>query len=144
MQVAISFLIYVVCREMEIRSPYAKGFDIPCLSAYSFLFSLTRSEYLWPNLPSSITVTITAGGFPEGTWVTDPMGPLRACLEPPPHTRRNINARQKIPAIAIACFRYRRGRVKPWRSGRELLARGRNGAGFEDFRGGYGRCMVIE
>lgn len=120
------------------------GVDEPCLSAYSFLFSWTSSVYLEPNLPSSRTVTITAGGFPEGTWFTVPIGPPRLCLEPPRRARNSIITTQSSPAIAMIGCRYRRGSEKPRRSDCELLWRGRNGAGFDDFRDGYGKCMACK
>lgn len=49
---------------------------------------------------------------------------------------------QNSPAIAMTGCRYRRGSENPRRSDREWLWRGTNGAGFDDFRGGYGRCMA--
>lgn len=50
--------------------------------------------------------------------------------------------RMNVP-IARACCRYRRGRAKRRLKGAELERAGTNGEGLEDFRGGYGRCIMV-
>ena len=99
--------------------------------------------YLAPNLPSSKTVTITAGGFPEGKWLAIPvLPPLVLCCELLPRVRSHIRPMSTRAATAKACDRYRRGIEKPTPKREVLLPRGRKGGAFEDFLLGYGRCII--
>lgn len=45
--------------------------------------------------------------------------------------------------MAMAWCRYRRGRAKRRLKGAVLERAGMNGEGLEDFREGYGRCMMV-
>ena len=103
---------------------------IPCFSAYFNLFSLTMSRYPFPYLPSLNTVTITTGGLPDGLWYAG-----GACRLLPPRWNSHTNVRKAKRARPI-CFN-RRLRIV----GR-VLVRGRKGGGFEDFRGGYAKCIA--
>lgn len=145
-------VLHLVCVSVEILAPPLlsahrlfpsppplQRLDVPFFSAYSFLFSLTSSMYLVPNLFSSSTVTSTTGGFPAGTWFAMPTAPPRltlALLALPLRVRSHIRAMRKTAPMATACCRYRRGRARRRLKGVVLVRAGRNGEGVEDFRGG--------
>lgn len=104
--------------------------DAPCFSAYCILFSLIVSIYPRLYFVSSNTVTRTAGGFPEGAL----RGEGAPCLLFARLTRY-MSVMNASPTRAMSLRRVLRN------PGSGEL-RGRKGAGFEDFRGGYGRCIV--
>lgn len=106
---------------------------IPCFSAYFNLFSLTISKYPFPYLPSLNTVTITTGGLPDGLWYAG-----GACRLLPPRWNSHINVKKARQARAMG-FRFfsRRLRIIGM-----ALVLGRKGGGFDDFRGGYAKCIA--
>lgn len=103
---------------------------IPCFSAYFSLFSLTISKYPFPYLPSLNTVTITTGGLPDGLWYAG-----GACRLRPLRWNSHSSVRNARPARTMVFKRLPRivGRAD---------VRGRKGGGFEDFRGGYAKCIA--
>lgn len=77
----------------------------------------------------SITVTITTGGFPDGTCASYGEEEEELELNNSQYTATMVNSTKA--AVLRRLLRIR-----------EFDDRGRNGGGFELFRGGYAKCIL--